>query len=303
MKYFLMSEMSQLNVKWANVHVGNNGLVDYVHCNPFYELIMVTEGPVYLRVEEENLTLQTGETYLLSPWQQHQGWKRPEETSSFFWVQFTASPPLREVDSWTEIISQHNAFHLSQNILRMADDQEKTSAFMLLPQRFKPSWRFELFVAFEKLVQLFRNPEGYFRFRLALKLGELLETLACNVLEQLQLNRTFSDSFITYRQLVSYLNEHYREDLSKAAIENHVKRKYEYLCQIFKKYSGFTISQYVHELRIQSAKHWLKATDAPIAQISENVGYKDPYYFSKTFRKIVGVSPSDFRERHAVPAK
>ena len=63
----------------------------------------------------------------------------------------------------------------------------------------------------------------------------------------------------------------------------------------FQKYMGMTPVRYLTELRIARAKELLTSCDCLIKQIASCVGYEDPYYFSRIFKKITGVSPSEYQ--------
>ena len=65
----------------------------------------------------------------------------------------------------------------------------------------------------------------------------------------------------------------------------------------FKEYMGFTPMQYILSIRISSAQSLLETTEYNIAEIAAIVGYDDPLYFSRLFKKQIGVSPSEFRKR------
>lgn len=60
---------------------------------------------------------------------------------------------------------------------------------------------------------------------------------------------------------------------------------------------GFTPMQYILSIRISSAQSLLETTEYNIAEIAAIVGYDDPLYFSRLFKKQIGVSPSEFRKR------
>lgn len=65
----------------------------------------------------------------------------------------------------------------------------------------------------------------------------------------------------------------------------------------FKEYTDSTPTQYILSLRISNAQILLETTDYNITEIAEIVGYENPLYFSRLFKKQVGVSPSDFRKQ------
>ena len=70
-----------------------------------------------------------------------------------------------------------------------------------------------------------------------------------------------------------------------------------FICTLFKTETGQTLNQYITEYRIERAKLLLADPRNKIADISARVGYSDGNYFSKSFRKAVGLSPSEYREK------
>jgi AraC-like DNA-binding protein len=68
--------------------------------------------------------------------------------------------------------------------------------------------------------------------------------------------------------------------------------------KLFKMKTGFSPMEYYTRLKVQHACHYLDSTDWKVYAISEKLGYADPYYFSRVFHKIMGVSPYRYRTRH-----
>ena len=88
-------------------------------------------------------------------------------------------------------------------------------------------------------------------------------------------------------------------NLSVKDISEHVYLSTSYVCTIFKNETGKTLNQYLTEYRIERAKILLLDPRYKITDISDKVGYSDGNYFGKTFKKMVGFSPSEFREQNA----
>ena len=101
------------------------------------------------------------------------------------------------------------------------------------------------------------------------------------------------------RQIQKYLADNYASDwdLSELAALFYINSSY--LSHIFKKKTGKTLSMYIEDLRIQNACTLLSNTDLPIGEIAAAVGYSDPNYFAKRFRKKVGTSPASYRKAMA----
>ena len=68
--------------------------------------------------------------------------------------------------------------------------------------------------------------------------------------------------------------------------------------QLFKKETGCTFLTYLTNYRIACAKHLLTSSTYRIHEISMMVGFADPKYFSKVFRKATGFTPVEWREQH-----
>lgn len=94
-----------------------------------------------------------------------------------------------------------------------------------------------------------------------------------------------------------YIGEHYAEKITLDILaERFYINKY-YLTRIFKEQFGVTISQYIMQLRITDAKRALRFSDESIESIGYNCGLGAPYYFSRTFKRVEGVSPTEFRKK------
>lgn len=95
-----------------------------------------------------------------------------------------------------------------------------------------------------------------------------------------------------------YISLNYSNDLlSVKDISTYVNLSNSYACTLFKSETGQTLNQYITDFRIQRAKDLLLDPRYKITDISTKVGYADGNYFGKSFKKAVGLSPSEFRER------
>ena len=69
----------------------------------------------------------------------------------------------------------------------------------------------------------------------------------------------------------------------------------------FTKATGYSPITYVQRLRVEDAKRRLERTDAPIDEISWNVGYEDPAFFRRLFKRITGITPGVYRRKFRLP--
>jgi two-component system response regulator YesN len=69
-----------------------------------------------------------------------------------------------------------------------------------------------------------------------------------------------------------------------------------YLSKLFKQETGLTLTDYITEMRLRKAKYLLKnSPDLKIHEIGAEVGYGDPAYFNKLFKRVVGVTPNEYK--------
>ncbi|MDF2661124.1 MAG: transcriptional regulator, partial [Paenibacillus sp.] len=66
---------------------------------------------------------------------------------------------------------------------------------------------------------------------------------------------------------------------------------------LVKQQTGFSLGEYVNLVKITEAKRLLRGTDIPVNEIGSRLGFDDPAYFSRLFRKHTGVSATAFRKR------
>lgn len=94
----------------------------------------------------------------------------------------------------------------------------------------------------------------------------------------------------------SYLDEHYAEKLTLEDLAGRFYMDKYYLAKCFKEEYGVTINQYLLQVRITKAKQMLRFTDEKIEVIGQECGIGEAAYFSRMFKKIEGISPSEYRE-------
>jgi len=93
----------------------------------------------------------------------------------------------------------------------------------------------------------------------------------------------------------NYIASHYREpDISVGVIASALAISEGHLSHLFKKETGDTILGYLTRYRIHKAMELLKDCRVKVYEAAEQVGYRDISYFSATFKKLVGVSPSEY---------
>lgn len=68
------------------------------------------------------------------------------------------------------------------------------------------------------------------------------------------------------------------------------------LCRLFKECTGMTVGAYATGLKVKEAKRLLRATDKPLSEIAQYLGFSSQSYFQNVFKRGTGVTPGEYRE-------
>ncbi|MFB5673389.1 helix-turn-helix transcriptional regulator [Paenibacillus terreus] len=101
------------------------------------------------------------------------------------------------------------------------------------------------------------------------------------------------------RQMVQMIHDAYDQDITLEACSEKLNFHPVYLSRVFKKEMGVTFSEYLMEYRINIAKLWLKDSSLKINEIAERLSYTNATGFIRTFRKMTGMTPGQYREEHS----
>ena len=124
--------------------------------------------------------------------------------------------------------------------------------------------------------------------------GEVIEGVVKKVMENPNRQVVLSD---TLKKIVDYVNENLSdEDMRLTLLAENMNMNPNYISQLFKKELGCGYHAYLNQVRVEKAKKYLKQTNEPITVVAELVGFSDHRIFTKIFKGIVGVTPSQFRK-------
>lgn len=97
-------------------------------------------------------------------------------------------------------------------------------------------------------------------------------------------------------EAIAYITNNLNKSLSLNEISNLVSVSPYYFTRLFKKETGYTPHEYIIITRVNSAKFYLKSTALPVKEICFNCGFSSESSFCTCFKKVVGMTPSEFRE-------
>jgi AraC-like DNA-binding protein len=96
---------------------------------------------------------------------------------------------------------------------------------------------------------------------------------------------------------ITFMKQHLSKKITLEEVANHCEVSVSHFCLLFKRKTSHTPVEFLNNLRIQQACRLLDLTNLNISEISEKLGFSDPFYFSRVFKKSIGQSPRDYRKQ------
>ncbi|MDO5423546.1 MAG: helix-turn-helix domain-containing protein [Eubacteriales bacterium] len=155
-----------------------------------------------------------------------------------------------------------------------------------------------------KAERMNRSVEGFLgvRFQIASETrqkGETLKALYDRLNRRMQEETAEEQGWDKLtREAVSYMREHHRETLSLTEISGVLGISPSYFSHIFKKNTDKNYVEYLNEIRLEAVLKDLKDTDDKVSAIAEKHGFNNQEYFSRVFKKAMGVSPVKWRQQN-----
>ncbi|MNP26106.1 Melibiose operon regulatory protein [compost metagenome] len=102
-----------------------------------------------------------------------------------------------------------------------------------------------------------------------------------------------------YNDIVDYIKWSRNEHIKVSQIAAYFGYNPKYISHLFTTISGLSLKQYILQQKMEEAKFLLTDTNLNISEVSLQLGYKDCHNFMKSFKKIVGLTPTEFRNAYA----
>lgn len=96
-----------------------------------------------------------------------------------------------------------------------------------------------------------------------------------------------------------YIHNHHGEKLTLQTIADYCHLHPNYLCSVFKQYTGETAFEYLTRFRVEAAASLLTKEDLPIGKVAELSGFRSECLFYKKFKQIMGITPNAYKKQHA----
>jgi len=194
-------------------------------------------------------------------------------------------------------LSQHD-FSMAKDII-LGITYELRHQETLLEDQIKSYFYHFLLIIYNNLLTEDSLPLDESRkFFLLSNLDQLETYLIEKITLATQSKSTFGSSLSpSCQSIIDSIHQNYKDsDLSLTTISDSVHLSLSHMCVLFKKETDITVNQYITQYRIRQSLSLLLEDDAKLHFVAFHVGFKDGNYYAKLFKKIMGITPTAYRE-------
>ena len=255
--------------------------VTQYHCHDYYELYIHLRGGEYMGVDNKLYLLKPNQMFIIPPFYMH-GLSCTKEMRGYERAYLNLSPEIMEIlgcgqlnlgdylrsftsrEQYTYQLDEERAGQFVQCIRAIQEDQGKD---------LKPTQRFQMYA---KMIDLM--------------------SLVCQVAgeEEPEQEGAVSNSFI--QDVLTYINNHYTEELRVGELAKHFSVSDSYLSHEFARLTNRSLYEYILYRRIMLSRQKMMSEDS-LNVIAYQCGFNDYSNYLRSFTKLVGMSPSRYRKR------
>ena len=242
------------------------------HYHNYFEICYVLENKCFLKLEDVLYELTEGEFCIVPPGTRHcEMLEKKGKGYKTVWFNF----PGASLTSHIAINKNVSNFYTDDYI-----DIELPPAFLhIVPyiyDRFKSGKNEWILIAKGGMLGLFAS---------------VLDLLSVRKEPGMSWNQRL------FSKAAQYIEKNYIMEITLEEIARHMGFSPNYFSSLFKKTAGISIFDYLNKVRVEKAKKLLLSPSYKIKEVSDLVGYSNPYYFSQVFKKLTKTSPEEFRKK------
>ncbi|MBQ1411828.1 MAG: helix-turn-helix domain-containing protein [Clostridia bacterium] len=254
-----------------------------LHCHEEIEVVYVDCGNCRYTVSGNDIDLTFGDILVMMPWVLHSfHLEKPEH-------QFLASTYLMSLNMLnTSSVDICSSQYFAPMLTGSCSD------YCLI------TWEHPCYREYKELIEEMFNigfdHPPFYEIRLKSLVSGLLYRLLRDGLIRIFDRPTESGDVKAVRQVVDYIGENYRENITLAKLAEVVNMSETGLSRLFRSITGMSCIDYVIEYRMSKAFSMVRMTDKPIIEIAYEVGFNNISYFNRTFKKHFQRTPSQCRK-------
>lgn len=283
MRYFLSDAAYPLK------YIGCGNLIskqEFLHQKRNFDenvLILIKEGTLHITQAGVNYELGPNQFLLLRANEGHYGYKPSTGKLSYLWVHF-------QVKDKMEVLTQEDFL----KVLPEWTNENKKNNLYIIPEHGEISLNQRVPLLFNQLLDLSRQEMIYSNLITDYALSLLVMEISQEFIEMH--NKIQNNISPNIARIMEWIKANYYKPVTVTEIASEFGYNADYLSSLFKKTTNGTLMHYINKTRIGIAKSLMSNYDLSIKEVAYSCGFADEKYFMKTFKKLEGMTPSQYKK-------
>ncbi|MBR2309014.1 MAG: helix-turn-helix domain-containing protein [Oscillospiraceae bacterium] len=280
-RYYRRRGTEELPISSLLIEAGIS-MVRYCHYHPEPEFVYIVRGSVQKRIGKDVVTMEAGKFYTIPPYEIHGI------------VAFSEDAVLRRMIFDPNAITMTPAHFFQKNFVTPLSENRLEMPRCITPDH--PAYM----VIREKMLELdtcktYEPDYQPKRFGILMAICTALFPYCHTDTAQTRVQDPGNEAV---RKTMRYINSYYRRRIDLQTLADNVHLHPNYLCALFKTYTGETVFQHLTRIRVESAAYLLREDDIPMNKVAEASGFNTESLFYQKFKQIMGITPSAYKKQH-----
>lgn len=231
-----------------------------------YQILYIAEGKGHFFLNGKDMVVPAGHMVLYQPKEMQKYVYYGADRTEVFWVHFTGSDVKRILKEYHIPLSEH-VFYTGKS-----------------PEYPK---------VFRRMIQELQLRRPHYEELLTMLLHQLFIIMDRHLSSTRQISGRVQNEL---DEAIRYFTEHYQESISVDQYAASLHKSTGWFIRSFRMYTGVTPMQYIISVRIANAQSLMQSSEYNITEIAAMVGYENPLYFSRLFKRQTGIAPSEYKK-------
>ncbi|MEY2833734.1 MAG: hypothetical protein RLZZ574_2993 [Cyanobacteriota bacterium] len=270
--------------------IGSDTQSSRPHAHSFFELFFLEEGEGWYMIGDRQLWAKSGDLFLIAPGEVHDPSGLDHATKWIVGFEAEAlHPAYTDANIFLMLPNRVIESFLPINNLKIKH--------FYIPEKERSRW----LTLFEQLKNELGNQKlSFIEAARALLMLLLIETARFSEPQlphstKSSTQRSTKKGSPVVEKVLSFIATNFRNSIGLQEVAKEVNFSPAYLTDLIRRETGKTVGSWIVERRMTEARHLLLASDLPVNQIAESVGYFDSSYFIRLFRRLNGTTPQAWR--------
>ncbi len=251
------------------------------HWHPEIELTLILSGEIEYHVNNQTYFMKSGDGLFGNSGTLHSGYMKDRQACSYLSITFHP-----------RFLYGYRSSALYTKYIGFITSNETWSSLLLQKDT---AWQKEILDLMSVIYEMSKNPPNDYELQMHISLMQIWQKFYHYFVSLPEKEETSVQYLDRLRTIISFIQEHYNQDISLEDVAASVNICKSECCRFFKKHMDMTIFDYILLLRIQNSLPLLRNGEN-VTKVAGMVGFSSPAYYSQIFKRYMKCSPRDYKK-------